>query len=144
MATAIPKNSVWTAMSYPPPRGPCNHKASLLSASCSCLRFMLHPIKAASSFECDGCAHHASFHSLENLAEDAVVKKWAAAEREAKGHQQTTAGAGGSKKRKLLVERSDAAAGGGLVELEEVVGVDRRKTPGATRKKLGRFAALED
>jgi hypothetical protein len=32
--------------------------------------------KAATSFECDGCSHHASFHSLENPAEDAVIRKW--------------------------------------------------------------------
>ncbi|KAK6441610.1 hypothetical protein LTR95_002148 [Oleoguttula sp. CCFEE 5521] len=129
-------------MSYAPPRGPCNHKASLLSASCPCLRFMLHPIKAASSFECDGCAHHASFHSLENPAEDAVVKKWAAAEQLAKEQQQAIAGAGGSKKRKLLVER-DTGASAELVELEEVVEVARPKARGSAKKKLGRMAAVE-
>ncbi|KAF1825239.1 uncharacterized protein K489DRAFT_308622, partial [Dissoconium aciculare CBS 342.82] len=76
--------SVWAAMNYKPPRGRCNHKSSLIS-SCTCLRFMLHPVKvrprcaeqmAATSFECDGCGHHASFHSLENVAEDAILKKW--------------------------------------------------------------------
>ncbi|KAF2215605.1 hypothetical protein CERZMDRAFT_5513, partial [Cercospora zeae-maydis SCOH1-5] len=68
-------NSVWSAMSYQPPRGGCNYKTSILS-SCPCLRFMLHPVKAATSFDCDGCGHHASFHSLENAAEDAILKKW--------------------------------------------------------------------
>nr|OQO21465.1 hypothetical protein B0A51_11783 [Rachicladosporium sp. CCFEE 5018] len=130
-------------MSYTPPRGPCNHKASLLSASCPCLRFMLHPIKAASSFECDGCAHHASFHYLENPAEDAVVKKWAAAEREAKEHQQTIAATGGSKKRKLLAER-DTTAGAALVELEEVVEVARPLARRISRKKLRDLAAVHD
>ena len=28
------------------------------------------------SFECDGCGHHASFHSLENKEEDEVFKRW--------------------------------------------------------------------
>lgn len=36
--------------------------------------------KAATSFECDGCQHHASYHSLENPEEDAVLKKWEAHE----------------------------------------------------------------
>nr|POE59802.1 hypothetical protein CFP56_74373 [Quercus suber] len=76
----IPKNSVWAAMDYKPPRGRCNHKTSLMSPACPCLRFMLHPVKitqAATSFECDGCNHHASFHSLENAAEDLVLQRWA-------------------------------------------------------------------
>lgn len=45
MATMIPKNSVWAAMSYVPPRGRCNYKTSLMSPACPCLRFMLHPVK---------------------------------------------------------------------------------------------------
>jgi hypothetical protein len=39
------KGSVWAAMNYTPPRGRCNHKTSLMSPACPCLRFMLHPIK---------------------------------------------------------------------------------------------------
>ena len=39
--------NVWTQMNYVPPRGQCNHKASLLSSTCPCLRFMLHPLKAS-------------------------------------------------------------------------------------------------
>ncbi|KAI9849830.1 MAG: hypothetical protein M1837_000044 [Sclerophora amabilis] len=53
-------------MNYTPPRGPCTYKPSLLSASCPCLRFMVHPLRVATSFECDGCAHHASFHRMES------------------------------------------------------------------------------
>jgi hypothetical protein len=34
-----------------------------------------HP-QSTSSFECDGCAHHASFHSMENQAEDEIRKRW--------------------------------------------------------------------
>jgi len=37
---------------------------------------MLHPLKSSSTFECDGCSHHASFHNLENKAEDEVQKRW--------------------------------------------------------------------
>ncbi|KAF2155097.1 hypothetical protein K461DRAFT_311417 [Myriangium duriaei CBS 260.36] len=73
-------NSVWSSMNYTPPRGKCNFKNGLMSSTCSCLRFMLHPIKAATYFECDGCAHHASYHSMENPEEDAILKRWAAQE----------------------------------------------------------------
>ncbi|KAF2706151.1 hypothetical protein K504DRAFT_459474 [Pleomassaria siparia CBS 279.74] len=69
--------NVWTQMDYVPPRGQCNFKQSIVSAKCPCLRFMLHPLKSASSYECDGCYHHASFHSMESPAEDEIRKRWA-------------------------------------------------------------------
>ena len=31
---------------------------------------MLNPLQAASSFACDGCGHHASFHTLKNAEEE--------------------------------------------------------------------------
>ncbi|KAF1831954.1 hypothetical protein BDW02DRAFT_530848 [Decorospora gaudefroyi] len=74
MATGAP--NVWAQMNYVPPRGLCNHKASLIAPRCPCLRFMLHPLKSSSSYECDGCGHHASFHSMENQAEDEILKRW--------------------------------------------------------------------
>jgi hypothetical protein len=37
---------------------------------------MIHPVKAATSFECDGCGHHASFHKMENTAEEKVTARW--------------------------------------------------------------------
>ena len=77
MATGIPTKSVWSAMNYVPPRGRCNFKAGVMYPTCTCLRFMLHPTKAATSFECDGCNHHSSFHMLENKEEVATLKKWA-------------------------------------------------------------------
>lgn len=33
-------------------------------------------IQSTSSYECDGCNHHASFHSMENKSEDEVRKRW--------------------------------------------------------------------
>lgn len=36
----------------------------------------LTPQQSTSSFECDGCAHHASFHSMENKEEDEIRKRW--------------------------------------------------------------------
>ncbi|KAK5133509.1 hypothetical protein LTR08_007646 [Meristemomyces frigidus] len=118
MAGQIPQNSVWSAMSYTPPRGRCNHKASLLASACPCLRFMLHPVKAATSFECDGCGHHASFHSLENPAEDAVLKKWAAQEINDNQSQQQATGGAGSKKRKMIAHTAANADD----EVQEVPG----------------------
>lgn len=47
MSSAMLKGSVWAAMNYTPPRGRCNHKTSLMSPACPCLRFMLHPIKVS-------------------------------------------------------------------------------------------------
>lgn len=44
---------------------------------------MVHPLKAATSFDCDGCGHHASFHQMENPAEEEAARRWKAqAERE--------------------------------------------------------------
>ncbi|KAI7230491.1 hypothetical protein KC330_g6920 [Hortaea werneckii] len=117
MAGQIPPNSVWSAMNYTPPRGQCNHKHSLMSPACACLRFMLHPVKAATSFECDGCGHHASFHSLENPAEDAVIKKWSEQEAGSSHSKQTAAGAG-NKKRRLLAPTASGNENADLVELD--------------------------
>ncbi|MCJ1357767.1 MAG: hypothetical protein MMC33_007763 [Icmadophila ericetorum] len=46
-----------------------------MTPGCSCLRFMIHPQKLSSSFECDGCGHHACFHRLESLELEARVQK---------------------------------------------------------------------
>ncbi|KAK3068200.1 hypothetical protein LTR53_014429 [Teratosphaeriaceae sp. CCFEE 6253] len=62
---------------------------------------MLHPVKAATSFECDGCNHHASFHLLENPAENAVLEKWALQEAT---ERESQVGATTSKKRKLITQ----------------------------------------
>ena len=37
---------------------------------------MIHPIKAPTSFECDGCGHHASFHQMQNKMEEEIVSRW--------------------------------------------------------------------
>ncbi|KAK1822540.1 hypothetical protein LTR12_003103 [Friedmanniomyces endolithicus] len=95
MAGLASQNSVWSAMAYTPPRGTCNHKTSLMSP-------------AATSFECDGCSHHASFHSLENPSEDAVLRKWAQQEADDKEQQAAAAAATTtSKKRKLITQSAE-------------------------------------
>ena len=63
-------------MSYIPPKGACVHKPSIVSTACTCLRFMIHPIKAPTSFECDGCGHHASFHQMQNPVDAAITARW--------------------------------------------------------------------
>ncbi|KAL9582491.1 MAG: hypothetical protein Q9212_003263 [Teloschistes hypoglaucus] len=67
--------NIWTQMSYVPPRGPCFQKSSFLT-SCPCFRFMIHPLKAATSFECDGCGHHASFHKMDNRQDEEYERQW--------------------------------------------------------------------
>jgi len=53
---------------------------------------MTHPLHAATSFECDGCGHHASFHMLVNKDEDEVVARWKAeAEAEAEKEREKDA-----------------------------------------------------
>jgi hypothetical protein len=76
-------NSTYTSQSRPKQQFPTNTYA-----------------KAASSFECDGCSHHASFHSLENPAEDAVRQKWL--EQEAAQAREQQAAIGANKKRKMI------------------------------------------
>jgi hypothetical protein len=48
-----------------------------------------HP-QSTSSFECDGCAHHASFHSMENKAEDEIRKRWELEAKEKKDDEEQT------------------------------------------------------
>ncbi|KAL8865934.1 MAG: hypothetical protein Q9174_006600 [Haloplaca sp. 1 TL-2023] len=67
--------NIWHQMQYAPPRGPCFQKSSILT-SCPCFRFMLHPLKGATSFECDGCGHHASFHKKENREDEEIERRW--------------------------------------------------------------------
>ncbi len=36
---------------------------------------MLHPSKMASSYDCDGCGHHACFHRMEAAREDKEAER---------------------------------------------------------------------
>ncbi|KEQ85761.1 hypothetical protein M438DRAFT_333710 [Aureobasidium pullulans EXF-150] len=95
----VPPNSVWSSMNYTPPRGSCNHKNGMISNKCPCLRFMLHPVKAATSFECDGCGHHASYHNLDNPSEDAILAKWSAQEAQTQAAITTTSARNNKRRR---------------------------------------------
>ncbi|KAI8935435.1 hypothetical protein NX059_008012 [Plenodomus lindquistii] len=118
--------NVWTQMNYIPPRGQCNHKASILAAKCPCLRFMLHPLKSSSSYECDGCAHHASFHSMENKSEDEIRKRW---EQEAKDKADQEGEMQQRPKKRVRAIEYDVERNGGST-----------KTRGGLARKTGRSA----
>ncbi len=62
--------------------------------------------KAATSFECDGCNHHASFHNLENKDEDVILKKWAELQREESATTKSQAVVGAGRKRKRIIEKA--------------------------------------
>ncbi|EMD97856.1 hypothetical protein COCC4DRAFT_200773 [Bipolaris maydis ATCC 48331] len=142
MATGSP--NVWTQMNYVPPRGQCNHKPSLLVARCPCLRFMLHPLKSSSSYECDGCGHHASFHSMENKTEDEIRKRW---ETEAKERaQQNDEAQQRPKKRVRAIEynREDDEEDINQAIAELLQGAKSRpKASAVSKKKPGRVAGTK-
>ena len=80
---------------------------------------MLHPVKAATSFECDGCNHHASFHSLENPTEDAIIARWEQQEAESRMEKQAIAGA--NKKRKRIADKpANETAMPGMFQIVDV------------------------
>ncbi|KAI4908410.1 hypothetical protein J4E90_009035 [Alternaria incomplexa] len=127
--------NVWTQMNYVPPRGQCNHKPSLLAAKCPCLRFMLHPLKSSSSYECDGCGHHASFHTMENKTEDEIRKRW---EVEAKERTEQEAQQPRPKKRVRAIEYNNEE---GVEDIfNELLLQEARTKKAAPKKRTGRAA----
>lgn len=89
-------------------------------------------LQAATSFECDGCTHHASFHSLENPAEDAVLKKWAQQEADDKEIQAVT---GANKKRKMITQGAMPEADEDVLRFAHAEGASATE-----RKRKGRKA----
>ncbi|CAO2655546.1 Nn.00g043490.m01.CDS01 [Neocucurbitaria sp. VM-36] len=143
MANGVP--NVWTQMNYVPPRGQCNYKQSVLSPKCPCLRFMLHPLKSSSSYECDGCAHHASFHSMENKSEDELRKRWEQEAREKAEREGEAEAQSRPKKRVRAIEYNNSNQLVSENELQ-VIGTGSlrgtAKTKGAIGKKTGRAAGV--
>ena len=126
-------------MSYIPPRGPCSQKTSMLS-SCPCYRFMIHPIKAATSFECDGCGHHASFHRMENQQEQEIAQKWKVQEEMRASPARMERNADMGRVEELVevqvpMKRRRIAAVPELVVDLEAGGVQERKTLPARKRK---------
>ncbi|KAJ9667747.1 hypothetical protein H2201_002282 [Coniosporium apollinis] len=78
-----PENSVWALMNYTPPRGQCNHKTSLMSPKCSCLRFMLHPMKVVGL----ALIFHTKESYMENKSDDETIKRWAIEQKEEEQNQ---------------------------------------------------------
>ena len=64
---------------------------------------MLNPLQAASSFACDGCGHHASFHNLRNPGEEEEVILVADGERDVRKMVMNGSGNGTGRKRSSLV-----------------------------------------
>lgn len=56
-------------------------------------------LQAATSFECDGCGHHASYHNLDNPSEDAILAKWSAQEKAMTTQQQPSTSSRNKRKR---------------------------------------------
>ncbi|KAF3006570.1 hypothetical protein E8E13_006642 [Curvularia kusanoi] len=129
-------SSVWTQMGYVPPRGQCNFKQSIVSPRCPCLRFMLHPMKSSSSYECDGCNHHASFHSMENKAEDEIRKKW---EQEAKdkANREEEAAQRPKKRPRAIGYRNDVLDAMDDLELGALLDASAEKSKGGGKNKGG-------
>lgn len=61
----------------------------------------------ASSFECDGCGHHASYHKMDNPSDDAVIKRW---QEDGKEQQQLADGAGARKRPRKAIENGGGAS----------------------------------
>ena len=62
-------------------------------------------VQSFTTFECDGCAHHASFHSLENKAEDEIRKRWEMEQRQKEAEARANKVVGRPKKRARQIER---------------------------------------
>lgn len=74
---------------------------------------MLNPLQAASSFACDGCGHHASFHNLRNPGEEdadlAEAREMVAANNRNNGGGGILNGTGGVTPRAAITNGSTAA-----------------------------------
>ncbi|THZ88844.1 hypothetical protein D6C84_00511 [Aureobasidium pullulans] len=135
----VPPNSVWSSMNYTPPRGSCNHKNGMISNKCPCLRFMLHPVKAATSFECDGCGHHASYHNLDNPSEDAILAKWSAQEAQTQAATTTTS-ARNNKRRRITSQPHNEQQAAITIADDSVDGAPNGQT--RNNEKLHAFSSV--
>jgi len=97
---------------------------------------MLNPLQAASSFVCDGCGHHASFHNLRNVGEeeDEEVTEHRGKKRAASAGGSDGANEGG---RLLTKGARRLLGGGGLFDDGDlkVVDIDREEKDEARVKR---------
>ncbi|KAL8956428.1 MAG: hypothetical protein Q9193_006058 [Seirophora villosa] len=136
-------NSIWAQMDYVPPRGACAQKLSMISA-CPCFRFMLNPLKAATSFECDGCGHHASFHRMDSREDEETVTRWKEDARDFEFRRSVLVSYGERKNAeagiraparreiqdRITVESSDEGLVAGMVDNQQRASKRRRKRDG--------------
>lgn len=99
---------------------------------------MLHPLKSFTTFECDGCAHHASFHSLENKAEDEIRKRWEMEQRQKEAEAKENEVAARPKKRARQIGRVEPV---GRVNRLMIEGVAEYTQGGAEGDAMGSDAA---
>jgi hypothetical protein len=107
-------------------------------------------VQSSSSYECDGCGHHASFHNMENKSDDEIRKRW---EQEAKDRARREEQAQQRPKKRIReIEYNGAADAAqqnedgyawtgtarGVEAAQENVGAATR---GSTRKKAARTVA---
>lgn len=90
-------------------------------------------LQSASSYDCDGCSHHASFHSMENRIEDEIRKRW---EQEAKDKaERDDEGQQPPKKRVRAIEYQQAAGPIPDEELQEAMGMGNTRAKAAARSR---------
>ena len=88
---------------------------------------MIHPLKAATSFECDGCGHHASFHKMENTVDEETVRRWKEIETRRDQEHEVIAG---------LLDAYD--------DVREIAPPKRRRIGNGPAKGIGKADAADD
>ena len=63
--------------------------------------------QVSTSFECDGCSHHASFHAMENEAENAILRRL-----NAEKSQAAVSSSGSSRRKRLRIEETNSVERG--------------------------------
>lgn len=90
----------------------------------------------ASSYECDGCGHHASFHKLDNPHEAAIIKRWEQAEEEQREMQEST---NGRKRPRKAIENGETGSG----QVLQISAASTTTSKRAVRKATGAMKKRE-
>ena len=81
---------------------------------------MQHPQQAGTSYLCDGCGHHASFHGMEGREEEEVVGRWKAEAEAERGGGGGVVGGGEKERGRGGVMGGGGGEGGGGEGVEGV------------------------
>jgi hypothetical protein len=96
----------------------------------------------STSFECDGCNHHASFHSMDNPADNEVIKRWATQALEAPAQESSALQA--TKRPRKAIENSRPTVGSSKNGSKRVVATtSTRGSRTSTRRRNGRVVELD-